>query len=78
LKGWAFPWLFHLTMPWPALVQKATTVPPTALLGKKLEPPISKHFKDQSLTRKTEEGRNQNFHIVGHEGIASSIPNFFQ
>jgi len=48
LKGWAFPWLVHFTLPWPALVQKATTVPSTAFLGKKLEPPISKHFRDQS------------------------------
>jgi hypothetical protein len=53
-------------------------VPSTAFLGKKLEPPISKHFKDQSLTRKTEEGRSPDFHGVGHEQIASSIPKFFQ
>jgi hypothetical protein len=65
-------------MPWPALVQKATTVPSTALLSKKLEPPISKHFRDQSPMRKPEEGRSPDFHSVGHERIASSIPKFFQ
>jgi len=54
-------------MPWPALVQKATTVPSTVLFGKKLEPPISKHFKDQSPMRKEEEGPSQNFHRVGHK-----------
>jgi hypothetical protein len=53
-------------------------VPSTRLIGKKLEPPITKQFNDQSPKGKGEESRSPNFHSLGQERIDSSIPKFFQ
>jgi hypothetical protein len=53
-------------------------VPSTRFLGKKLQPPIPEHFKDQSPKGWAEEGRSPKFHSLGHKRMDASIPEFFQ